>query len=161
MSLLSLLGWSVLLVAVAYVAASFGPEICKKIAPLKCLKDLINRPKTAGAPLPAPRPSSEERFIEDALENTETADLEDVSRAMRKRINNMLNTERVAGAQKTAAELMKFSARDTNCVTGANAQHGTPIQLMAIGHDLKGHHCVPNSEKEASWAPHDLCRKSA
>lgn len=169
MSLLSLLGWSVLLLAVAYVAASYGPEICQKIAPLKCLKDMMSGSKKAGAPLPAPRPSMEERFIEDALENTETADLEDVSRAMRKRINNMLSTERVAGA--AAPKVVRstysttYSSRDPNCVTGANAKFGSPISLNALkcmteAYDKK-HHCVPHSENESNWAPHDLCRKSA
>ena len=33
MSLLSLLGWSVLLLAVAYVAASYGPELPENCSP--------------------------------------------------------------------------------------------------------------------------------
>lgn len=152
-----------LLLAVAYVAASYGPEICSKIAPLQCLKEMLGG-KTAGAALPAARHNSvEDRYIDDALQNSESADLEDVSRAMRKRINTMFPAERVAGSYKptnSTTYTYQHSARDT-CVTGANAQHGLPMVLGCLSPQGTGH-CIPSSEDESKWTtPFKHCKRAA
>lgn len=153
-----------LLLLVTYVAASYGPEICARIAPLECLNKMFNGKKAGAALPPVPQNSVEDRYIDDALQTSESADLEDVSRAMRKRINTMFPAERVAGSSKPTHQPTTYtyqhSARDA-CVTGKNAQHGQPIHLSVLSPQGTGH-CIPSSEDENKWTtPYSQCKRAA